>query len=156
MPGKILLATRYGSESDAPARIAARLARDLSATVSIVYVAIELETVAIVATAAGLDEDDLRASMRTKIEVQVRAFMGEHLPDDQIEVLIVEGDVVEEIIKATHQTGARFLVVGAQSRSGIRRLVLGDTTRAILQRSHCPVVVVPMDAEHAPDEDDAN
>jgi nucleotide-binding universal stress UspA family protein len=152
MPGKILLATRYGSESDAPARIAARLVRDLRGTLSIVYVAMELETVAIVATAAGLDEDDLRASMRAKIEAQVVAFMAEHLPGEQIEVLVVEGEVVEAIVRATQQTGARFLVVGAHSRSGIRRLVLGDTTRAILQRSQCPVVVVPMDVEHAPEE----
>ena len=51
--------------------------------------------------------------------------------------------------EAAGQLNARFLVVGGKGRSGIARLILGDTTRSILQRSPCPVIVVPMSAEFA-------
>ena len=145
----IIVATRVGDESRGPARVAARLAQDLGARLALLYIAVELETVPVIAAGAGLDEDALRLDMITRAERLIRDFFAEDLPADQIDVIVTEGDIVEEIVKAAGRINARFLVVGGKGRSGIARLILGDTTRSILQRSPCPVIVVPMSAEFA-------
>jgi nucleotide-binding universal stress UspA family protein len=145
----IVLATRVGDESRGPARVAVRLAQDLGARLALLYIALELETIPVIAAGAGLDEDALRRDMITRAENLILDFFSEELPRERVDVIVTEGDIVEEIVKAAGRLNARFLVVGGKGRSGIARLILGDTTRSILQRSPCPVIVVPMSAEFA-------
>lgn len=149
MTTRILLATRVGDESRGPARVAARLAADLEASLSVLYIAAELETIPVIAAGAGLDEDALRRDMIERAEHLIRDFFREDLGEGVVEVIVTAGDVVDEIVKAVGVVEPRFLVVGGRGRSGIARLILGDTTRSILQRSPCPVIVVPMSAEFA-------
>lgn len=149
--GTILLATRVGDESRRPARVAAQLATDLGTTLTILYVAVELETVPVIAAGAGLDEDALRRDMIGRAERIIRDFMTEHTPPEGLDVVVTDGDPIDQIVRKTADLGARFLVVGGRGRSSIARLILGDTTRSILQRSTCPVIVVPMSAEFADD-----
>jgi nucleotide-binding universal stress UspA family protein len=59
----ILLAIRIGEASLAPARTAAWLARELGASVTILNVAVELQTAAAVAAGAGLDLEEVRERM---------------------------------------------------------------------------------------------
>jgi len=149
LPGnRILLATRVGDESRGPARVASRLAHDLGSSLTVLYIAVELETIPVIASGAGLDEDALRRDMVARAENLVREFFRDDFTVE-FDVIVTEGDVVDGIVKAAGKLSPRFLVVGGKGRSGIARLILGDTTRTILQRSPCPVIVVPMSSEFA-------
>lgn len=48
-------------------------------------------------------------------------------------------DVIDEVAR---QTGAKIVVMGAISRSGVRRLVFGNTADKLLDRLSCDVLVV--------------
>lgn len=143
MPGSVLLAIRVGPESEAPTRVAARLARLLDDRLVVVYVAVELQTAQMVASGAALDEESVRRSMSDKVIAEVKEFVHGLLPDQEVEVVVAEGEVAEVIAKVARERSADYLVVGTKGRGALSRLVLGDTTHDILKRTPCPVVVVP-------------
>lgn len=139
----ILLAVRIGPASTGPARTAAWLARAMDARVTVLNVAVELETAAAVAAGAGLNLGEVRERMFTEARDRAEALAREFMPDIPFEVVVVEGNVADEVAAAATRTGADLVVAGSQGRSAVRSVILGDTARDILRRSHCPVVVVP-------------
>lgn len=144
MSTDIVLATRFGSESEEPARVAANLARMTGGRVTVVYVATELAAVTTAAGEAGVDPGEERDIQLEQIGAQLRDFVATHFADVNAGSRVVEGDVAEAIAAAAVEADAAFLVVGTHGHSSLRRLVLGDTTHSILQRTPCPVVVVPL------------
>jgi nucleotide-binding universal stress UspA family protein len=139
----ILLAVRIGEPSLGPARTAAWLARDLGASVTILNVAVELQTAAAVAAGAGLDLAEVRDRMVTDARERATALARDVMGDVPFQVVVAEGDVAEEVAATADRIGAALVVAGSQGRSAVRSVITGDTTRDILRRAHCPVVVVP-------------
>jgi len=56
--------------------------------------------------------------------------------------------VAATLIRVVREHDAAALVVGAHGHSALRELVLGSTTREVLQSAECPVVVVRDHGEH--------
>jgi nucleotide-binding universal stress UspA family protein len=139
----ILLAIRIGEASMGPGRTAAWLARDLGGKVTVLYVAVELETVPAVSAGAGLDQEEVRQRIREEAHERADVLARHVLGDVPYEVVVGEGDVADEVAAVADRVGADLVVVGSQGRSAVRSVILGDTTRDILRRAHCPVVVVP-------------
>ncbi len=48
----------------------------------------------------------------------------------------------EAIIETTHELGASLLVMGALSRSGLERLLIGNTAEQVIDRVSCDVLIV--------------
>jgi nucleotide-binding universal stress UspA family protein len=139
----VLLAVRIGEASLAPARTAAWLARELGARVTMIYVAEELLTAAAVAAGAGVDPSAVRDRMLTEARTRAEGLGREVMEGIQYDVIVAEGDVAEEVAAAADRLGADLLVAGSRARGAVRSVFLGDTTRDLLRRAHCPVVVVP-------------
>lgn len=59
-----------------------------------------------------------------------------------VKVHVRVGDVAEEIHQVAVDEGADLIVVGTHNRRGLARIVLGNTAQELLQRAHCPVMVV--------------
>jgi nucleotide-binding universal stress UspA family protein len=144
MSNDIVLATRFGAESEGPARVASNLARMTGGRVTIVYVASELSAVVAAAGEAGVQPADERQLHLDKIQEELREFVAEHFAGRETSARVLEGDVAESISDVAAELGAAFLVVGTRGRSALSRLILGDTTHSILQHAPCPVVVVPL------------
>lgn len=142
-PSRIVLAVRVGSESFGPGRTAAWLADRLGAELTLVYVATELETVTEVAVDSGIREEEVRARIVEGARERAESWGSEALDGHPFLVRIEEGDVAERVAAVTAELEAELVVVGTEARSAIRDILLGDTTRAILRRAPCPVVVVP-------------
>lgn len=144
----VVLATRFGPESEEPARIAARLTRMTGGRMTIVYVATELTAVTAAAGEAGVQPAEAREVQLEKIREELREFVATQLEGVETSARVVEGNVAESIAAAARDVNAAFLVVGTRGRSSLARLILGDTTHSILQHAPCPVVVVPLHGEH--------
>jgi nucleotide-binding universal stress UspA family protein len=56
-----------------------------------------------------------------------------------------EGDACDEILKMARETAADLVVMGTHGRSGIKRMVLGSVTEAVLNRPPVPVLTVNRD-----------
>lgn len=144
MSAQIVLASRYGEESAEPARIATRLARKFDGRLTIAYVATELQAAIAGAAEAGVDPAAERERQIEHMQLELGRFVSRHFANMHVEVRILEGDVADAIAGLASEINADFIVVGTRGRGGLRRLILGDTTQEILQRTPCPVVVVPL------------
>lgn len=144
MSNDIVLATRFGAESEEPARVAADLARLTGGSVTIVYVASELAAVTAAAGETGVQPAEERELQLGKIRDQLRDFVAAHFAEVPTESRVTEGHVAETIADVAAELNAAYLVVGTRGRSSLARLILGDTTHSILQHAPCPVVVVPL------------
>lgn len=143
MAHSILLAVRPYERATPTLETAAWLARDLGASITLLYVAVELSTAPQVASAMGMAEDAARERMRKEAIRQMDAIAGRQLAGVDVTVRVEEGDVVERITTVAADTGASLLVVGTHGRTAASRLVLGDITDDVLKAAPCPVVVVP-------------
>jgi nucleotide-binding universal stress UspA family protein len=57
-----------------------------------------------------------------------------------VDGMLVEGNAAEAIVEAA--SGADLVVVGSRGRGGLRSLVLGSVSSAVICHSPCPTVVV--------------
>lgn len=144
MVPEIVLATRFGASSSEPARVAANLARQIGGSIMVLYVATELEAIELGAAEAGIDPAVERERIRSRIDDGLRSFVAEFLADLPVTIRIVEGDVADQVTQVAADVNAFYIVVGTRGRGPVARLILGDTTQSILQRTPCPVVVVPL------------
>lgn len=64
-------------------------------------------------------------------------------PDRPIQYFVHSriGDPVEEILDLAADFGADLIVVGSHGRTGIKRLLLGSVSEAVVRRAGCPVIV---------------
>lgn len=61
----------------------------------------------------------------------------------KVDPLVVEGGVVDSILKQAESLETDLIVMGTHGRSGFERLLLGSVTERILRKAPCPVLTVP-------------
>lgn len=88
------------------------------------------------------DRDELRASMKRFAE-------DEGAGDVPVEMEVLEGNTVAEILLAADRLKSDLLVMGTHGRSGFERLVLGSATEKVLRKATCPVLSVPRGVKDA-------
>lgn len=139
----VILATRL--EGDEPAHVAAvarRLARAMDVPVTLLYVAVELDTVPRLSAEGGIDEETVRKRILARLEERAREFLAEHLPGQETRVVLARGDVARRIASVATDRSAELIVVG-RGHAGLLDLLMGETVQELLDRAPCPVVVVP-------------
>lgn len=72
---------------------------------------------------------------------QALAGWQEKYPDTAVDWEVLTGHPA--LMLATVSRNARCLVVGSRGRGGFRDMVLGSTSRSLVHRVHCPLLVVP-------------
>jgi nucleotide-binding universal stress UspA family protein len=69
---------------------------------------------------------------------------GARYPDVKYRTEVVPGDsVASALITFARRTSAGLLVVGSRGLGGFRGLVMGSTSRNLIEHASCPVMVVP-------------
>jgi nucleotide-binding universal stress UspA family protein len=58
-----------------------------------------------------------------------------------VHLIHARASVAEEVAKKASDEEADLIVVGMNDRNALERLVLGSTSRAVIQRASCPVLV---------------
>ena len=86
---------------------------------------------------------DARAVAEEEIMTALSPWRSRH-PGVPVEVRVVHGAPTGRLLEAA--ATARLLVVGTNARRQAARMVLGSTSRSVVRRSPCPVMVVPREA----------
>jgi nucleotide-binding universal stress UspA family protein len=60
----------------------------------------------------------------------------------QVETLMVDGHVVEEILKAARDGDFSLIVIGSRGLSTIKELLMGSVSDGVTKHAPCPVLVV--------------
>lgn len=70
-----------------------------------------------------------------------------------LRVELLEGSIVDQILKRAAELDADLIVMGTEGLGGVKRLLLGSVTTTALHRASCPVMTVGPPAEdRRPDE----
>ena len=70
--------------------------------------------------------------------------VGARYPDVKYRTEVVPGDSVASALSAfARRTSAGLLVVGTRGLGGFRGLLMGSTSRNLIEHASCPVMVVP-------------
>jgi universal stress protein E len=99
-----------------------------------------LVTAAWTATPVIIDTARTDALLRRARKALAAEVARQPLPSHQLSV--VEGSAREAIPLAAKQTKASIVVMGALSRSGFKRLLIGNTAEAVLDALECDVLVI--------------
>jgi universal stress protein A len=143
MTPTIVLASRLAEEETHTATAALRLAERLGAELVLVYVAVELETAGQLQATLGTGAAAATGAMLAEIEAEMAAFARRCFGDRPVRMRVEEGEVPERLAQVAESEGADYLVIGTEGRTGLRRVVLGSTSEAIIRHAPCPVLVVP-------------
>jgi nucleotide-binding universal stress UspA family protein len=86
-----------------------------------------------------VDEDGMREAVEVRLNRLLIPFRERH-PTVEARTAIVPGSPREVLLDAS--AGARLLVVGSRGLGGIRGLMLGSVSHAMVHHALCPVAVV--------------
>ncbi|HSM13772.1 MAG TPA: universal stress protein [Thermoanaerobaculia bacterium] len=127
----VLVPTDFTEESRPALELAFDLARRLDLDLHLLHVL----------TPTGMPEPLPDELLRSGAE-RLRTLVPEELAG-RVSPEVVFGDPAEEIVAAADRLGACCIVMGEHTRAPLRRWFTRDTSRATLQRAHCPIWFVP-------------
>lgn len=141
-PKRILIAVDGSQPSMWAIKLGAELAKDLSASVTLLHVMLPP------AEGAGettLVTDELIEQLRSA-GMEILKEAEDRLPaGTEVKAVLREGLPAQEIVAYARQIAASFIIVGSRGRGRWASFVLGSTTEAIIRWSHCPVITVSHD-----------
>ncbi|MCA0989827.1 universal stress protein [Pseudalkalibacillus hwajinpoensis] len=77
---------------------------------------------------------DMLKGIREKLDVQ--------LPNHKVKTMVLEGNPGNEIVKYADEHNRDLIIMGSRGLNGLREWFLGSVSHAVLQRSHCPVLII--------------
>jgi len=118
-------------------RVACALAKDQSARVLVVHVAVPPPIAPThMPVPVPFPEDH-----RGKLEEMLRRFQSS-APEVRMECRVIEGDAATGIVDVAQQIPSDLIVMGTHGRSGLGRALMGSVAEQVLRTAPCPVVTV--------------
>jgi nucleotide-binding universal stress UspA family protein len=132
----VLHPTDFSDGSELAFRLACSLARDYGARLSVVHVALP-PTIVYGEGVVPPEPQDWLDLAREKLARLLP-------PDPKIAVdhRLIEGDVVDEILRTAADTGSDVIVMGTHGRTGLGRFLMGSVAEQVVRKAPCPVVTV--------------
>lgn len=143
---RILLPTDFSELSQAAAVVTRALVGSHDAVLHVLHVvkpviaSIPTSTLDTSAVIFAPDESESRR--------ELDAFTRKHLSGCGVPVLTVlrAAAPVDAITQYAHKKNIDLIVIGTHARGVLRRLVHGSTSKSVMERSGCPVLMVPQEA----------
>ncbi len=145
LPRRILVPTDFSDTADRALQVARQLATALAAEIHVVHVRILLED-------PHLVEDHQRELERllTRSDQKTREILNRHVSGEPSVVVhphLVRGlSAPESIVEAAGDLGCDLIVIGTHGRRGLKHLLLGSVTEAVVRSASIPVLTVRGDA----------
>jgi nucleotide-binding universal stress UspA family protein len=64
--------------------------------------------------------------------------------DGDVTATVLTGRPAEEIVQYAKDNDAEIIIMSTHGYSGIKHVVMGSTTEAVLRKAECPVLAVPI------------
>lgn len=96
-------------------------------------------------------ESDAFKTHRTKLEKFCQEHLGEDWKAANVQLHPVEHkSVVKGILSTAAEWHAQMMVVGIKGESALREIVMGFTTKNLIEKAPCPILAIPADASLLP------
>lgn len=73
---------------------------------------------------------------------EISEELHEQLPNHVVRTMVLEGNPGNEIVKYADEHERDLIIMGSRGLNGLREWFLGSVSHAVLQRSHCPVLII--------------
>ena len=149
----ILYATDYSKNSVAALKYAHEMSLQLGTRLVVAHV---FKYPTILGT-EGLDEpfphleEDAFKMHRSKLEKFCKTHLGNNWERPNLQIEPVENNsVLNGIIITAEEWHAYLIVVGIKGESGLREVIMGSTTKHLIEKAPCPILAIPKDASYMP------
>src|SRR5579871_5437324 len=139
---RIIVATDFSEGSDAAMERAFGIARALGASIDLVHV---LDT-ALLAAPVSLGAMPLiePQSLMNEVDTALAARAEKAAEAGLVcQSSALDGYPAKEIVRHAQKTGADLIVIGTHGRTGVAHVLMGSVAQRVVQRSTCPVLVIP-------------
>ncbi len=147
----ILYTTDYSKNSVAALKYAKSLAEKLKYRLVVCHVfdyPTILGSTALSEPFPDLENDALKTH-RTKLEQFCQENLGAIWKVPNIQLQPVEHkSVVKGILSTATEWHAQMIVVGIKGESALSEIVMGSTTKNLIEKAPCPILAIPADASH--------
>jgi nucleotide-binding universal stress UspA family protein len=139
---RIVVATDFSEGSDVAMEQAFGLAKTLGASVDLVHV-LDPALLTAPSTLGALPLVDAESVMN-----EIDDALATRAQKGTAEGVICVSDSLDgfpprEIVRHAQKTGADLIVVGTHGRTGLAHTIMGSVAERVVQRSTCPVLVIP-------------
>jgi nucleotide-binding universal stress UspA family protein len=141
-PKLILVPTDFSAPAAHALRYAAALGARFGAHLLVVYADTFIPPVDFTISAAGafdLPRERLIETAREQLQTFAETNIGASMPYD---VSVAVANPADAIIAQARESGANLIVMGTHGRSGLRRLLFGSVTEAVMRVASVPVIAV--------------
>lgn len=149
----ILYATDYSENSVAALKYAHTMSSKMNVKLLVVHV---FDYPTMLDDLSLKSEDpfpDIEGDALKKHYVKLTNFCREHLSAD-LHKLNIEAEAIEDksvvngIISKANEIEAFLIITGMKGGSALREIIMGNTTKKLLEKSPCPVVSIPKNTSH--------
>jgi len=148
----ILTAIDFSEITDAVVKYAIKFAKSYNGSIRLLHIAEP--------PSAFLGDDvgpqvvrDIKAATIKKEHKQLDTIT-ELMEAEGIEVksIIIQGSTVEKIIEQSEKANADIIILGSHGKGVIASAIMGSTCQGVIQKSKCPVLVIPYSLSKQKDE----
>jgi len=147
----ILYTTDYSKNSVAALKYAHKMSEQMETRLVVAHI---FNYPTILGT-EGLDEpfphteETAYKSHRSKLEEFCQEHLGNVWKNPNVQLQAVENNsVLKGIISTAEEWHAYLIVVGMKGGSAIREMIMGSTTKQLIEKAPCPILSIPTDASH--------
>jgi nucleotide-binding universal stress UspA family protein len=140
---KVLIALDYDATSKKVAEEGYSLAQSMNAEPILLHVISELP----VYYSDSNYNHEFKVDMLGDLNKTSQAFLDKvkkHLGNDDIQTVLIEGEVADSILKTAKKMDVDIIVMGSHSRKWLESIILGSQAEDILTNSPIPVLIVPV------------
>ncbi len=140
----ILIPTDFSKNSDNAVHFALELNKKLEAK------AVLFHSYVVPAFASDMpvvmpSDEELKGNAKKGMKNLKEKLQGEY-PGMEIETMILDGYAEDEIVAATADKKTDLVIMGTQGASGLREVLIGSITAAVMEDTECPVLAIPENA----------
>lgn len=150
---KVLIALDYDKSSKKVAETGYALAKSMNAEVILLHVISDpvyyssAEYSPIVGLTGSLGVEPSQLDTAERLKELTQNFLAEEktrLGDENIQILLKEGDYADTILKTATKLHASIIVIGSHSSRWLEDIVMGSVTNKVLRHTTIPLFIVPM------------
>lgn len=149
----VLYTTDYSENSAAALKYAYKMSTQVGARLIITHVfdyPTVLGTKVLSEPFPNLEKDNFKMH-RSKLEKFCAEHLGNEWDAPNIQLEIVENkSVIHGIISKATEWHAYLIVTGMKGGSTLREVVMGSTTKQLIEKAPCPILAIPADASYMP------
>lgn len=149
---KVLIALDYNPTAQKVAEAGYSLAKSIGAEVILIHVLVDpmYYTSATYSSIMGfdgyIDAGFIQPDIMAELKKSTQEFLDkskQHLEDETIQTLIIEGDVADSILEAAKEAKADVIVLGSHSQKWLESIVMGSVTEQVLHQTLIPLYIIP-------------